>query len=112
MRCELALALGTSLSLVAAMPVMAQTYGIQVESDQIILDQGDDADFIDFPEEAARQSIFEASDYFSTLFNQQYGTGPRFTAPTLPSPYNTSVASQAGYYRVTQTTPRFEVVQP
>ncbi len=110
MRGLIALALGATLTALMGTAAQSQTYDIQVEIDERLLDG--EAGVIDYPEDVTRDQILDFTDYTTTLLNQEFGTGPRFSNPDLPSPYNGSLATQSGYYRVTLTTPDFRVVRP
>ncbi len=90
------------------------TYPAQPEVDglvEILLDDGGEEDIDAYPEQVVIRQSLEANAFLSNLFNRKYPP-PAFTTQDLPSPYTASVGSQAGYYRVTLTTPPFSFIKP
>ncbi|MFS8856488.1 hypothetical protein NW851_01180 [Synechococcus sp. H55.7] len=108
MRLALAIVLGC---LAAGLPVgsaFAQiaypSYPVGDALDEILLDRGKDVDPVIFPEEVVRSQARRTTAFFTTLLNQRANIPP-LRSLDLPSPYQASVRTQAGYYRVTQTEP-------
>mgnify|MGYP000033725991 CR=1 FL=1 len=108
MRLALAIVLGC---LAAGIPVgsaFAQiaypSYPVGDALDEILLDRGRDVDPVVFPEEVVRSQARRTTAFFTTLLNQRTNVPP-LRSLDLPSPYQASVRTQAGYYRVTQTEP-------
>ncbi|MDX2271821.1 MAG: hypothetical protein NW237_07705 [Cyanobacteriota bacterium] len=105
MRSVLTVALGTVFLAVAAAPMQAQTYPVGSAVDSIILDSGNDIDAIAFPEDVVEAQYRDLNAYFVDLFNQRFASQEPMFSLDLPSPYQASLRTQAGYYRVTQTEP-------
>jgi len=108
MRLTLAIVLGY---LAAGIPVgsaFAQiaypSYPVGEALDRILLDMGKEADPVIFPEEVVRSQAQQVTAFFTTLLNRRTNIPP-LRSLDLPSPYQASVRTQAGYYRVTQTEP-------
>jgi hypothetical protein len=90
------------------------TYPAQPEVDglvDILFDDGSEEGIDAYPEQVVIRQSFEANSFLADLFNRKYPPSA-FTTQDLPSPYTASVGSQAGYYRVTLTTPPFSFVKP
>ncbi|MFT0813897.1 hypothetical protein [Synechococcus sp. OH20] len=108
MRLALAIVLGC---LAAGLPVRSAfaqiaypSYPVGDALDEILLDRGKDVDPVIFPEEVVRSQARRTTAFFTTLLNQRANIPP-LRSLDLPSPYQASVRTQAGYYRVTQTEP-------
>jgi len=80
------------------------SYPVGDALDEILLDRGRDVDPVVFPEEVVRSQARRTTAFFTTLLNQRTNVPP-LRSLDLPSPYQASVRTQAGYYRVTQTEP-------
>jgi hypothetical protein len=105
MRVLLTVALGASMAMGLAAPSWSQVYRVGTETEEIILDQGNDEDIDAFPEDVVKRQSQEFSTYTTTLFTERFASTDPMLPPDLPSPFNASVRGQAGYYRVTMTEP-------
>lgn len=116
MRLTLAIALGlvsAGIPLGSAFAQMAYpSYPVGNALDAILLDTGKDVDPVVYPEEVVRSQARQTTAYFTTLLDQRT-SAPPLRSLDLPSPYQASVRTQAGYYRVTQTEPvlDFEILR-
>ncbi|MFS8861012.1 hypothetical protein [Synechococcus sp. H60.2] len=108
MRLTLAIVLGCLAGGIPVGSAFAQitypSYPVGEALDQILLDTGKEADPVIFPEEVVRSQARRTTAFFTTLLNQRTNIPP-LRSLDLPSPYQASVRTQAGYYRVTQTEP-------
>ncbi|MGQ9836789.1 MAG: hypothetical protein ACUVRV_02185 [Cyanobacteriota bacterium] len=116
MRLSLAIALGLVSAGIPFASAFAQlaypSYPVGDALDALLLDTGKDVDPVVFPEEVVRSQARRTTTYFTTLLNQRTNTPP-LRSLDLPSPYQASVRTQAGYYRVTRTEPvlDFEILR-
>lgn len=116
MRLTLGIALGlvfTGIPFAAAFAQVAYpSYPVGDALDAILLDTGREVDPVVFPEEVVRSQAQQTTLYFTNLLNQRTGAPP-LRSLDLPSPYQASVRTQAGYYRVTRTEPvlDFEILR-
>ncbi|MFS8894716.1 hypothetical protein [Synechococcus sp. O70.1] len=108
MRLALAMVLGCLAAGIPARGVFGQiaypSYPVGNTLDEILLDKGREVDPVAFPEEVVRSQAKRATAFFTALLNQRTNIPP-LRSLDLPSPYQASVRTQAGYYRVTQTEP-------
>ncbi len=108
MRLTVAIALGLVSVGIPVAPAFAQinypSYPVGDDLDAILLDRGKDADPVAYPEQVVRSQARQVTVYFTNFLNQRTKTPP-LRSLDLPSPYQASVRTQAGYYRVTQTEP-------
>ncbi|MEN9203274.1 MAG: hypothetical protein Q6K80_10820 [Thermostichus sp. DG_1_6_bins_120] len=116
MRLTVAIALGLVSAGIPLGSAFAQiaypSYPVGDALDAILLDTGSDVDPVTYPEEVVRSQSQQVTAYFTTLLNQRTAAPP-LRSLDLPSPYQASVRTQAGYYRVTQTEPvlDFEILR-
>jgi hypothetical protein len=116
MRLTLAILLGCLSAGIPIGSALAQiaypSYPVGDALDRILLDTGGNVDPVIFPEEVVRSQARQTTAFFTTLLNQRTNIPP-LRSLDLPSPYQASVRTQAGYYRVTQTEPvlDFEILR-
>ncbi len=106
-------ALVTSAALAAAMscPALAQSNPFLRQVDGILLDAPPTADFTIFPEDVLRSRTQSFSSALEQFQDRRFSAAP-INRPNLPTPYNSTLGSQAGYYQVTLSEPSLQFIRP
>ncbi len=93
-------------------PSWAQSNPVEDQIDSILLDERRDIEpALTYPEVIIQQQYGDISTFFEALYDQ-FVPEPPISNRDLVTPYQASVASQAGYYRVTLTEPPIELALP
>lgn len=106
-------ALVTGAALAAAMncPALAQSNPFLRQVDGILLDAAPSEDFTVFPEDVLRGRTQSFSTVLEESQDRRFGAAP-ISRPNLPTPYNSTLGSQAGYYQVTLSEPSLQFIRP
>ncbi|MGF1577494.1 MAG: hypothetical protein ACFCU9_16440 [Cyanophyceae cyanobacterium] len=90
----------------------AQTNPFLRQVDGFVLDAPPNEDFTIFPEDVLRERTNSFTDAVDRYQQTQRFAEPPISRPNLPTPYNTTLGSQAGYYQVTLSQPSLQFIRP
>ncbi|WP_017327903.1 hypothetical protein [Synechococcus sp. PCC 7336] len=63
------------------------------------------------PDLVITEQYFEFAEFHADFYVEQFVGQPTINTPDLANPFNSTVGSQAGYYRATQTEPSLEFIE-